>query len=1034
MTLVIACILYGIAIVFKRIFSRNADVEEVVEPQPEHIPVAHNRPEPAPVVAPAPAERAPEAAAEARPERRVVEPEFTYLYETYDPRSVELFRGFILVYSVIGDAALRLPLIDDYYPYDETLELCEEHIFSDENGAFYHLAAISETLHPRDRRFVQECRNKFASKIRHETAERERKQRKWFRMMPEAEEEEKDCPLDERASRARHACGGYRKVWDGRVAPAQVNERPLPAKKQAPSSAAIVEKLENKVKILKLQKEARSLIKEMVPNANDPDYEDASELEKLKLTHDFIIPCGLKCLERSNLLATDSASFDPEDLLAEEFFRENYSAMVQRVSFGKKTTVKLTNDMRDHTYRSAGLYSDHFTLRDVVVEYFEYDDPSEEFHGWLWTLTCAWVIMIFKWVRYAIFWLLTSVFGANVGPGWVIRVRRVEGKICWELYLELLSRKFISHKSEIEVGYQRMKTRYETYATLNLPSALNGTGVLENSLNLAVCKYLVLNSHDLMDFTDWTEAMTQEDLNANNTSFSDTMLAILRFPVSAQSRRVLGSSTGFRTRVMRILLSPAVLVLWYLGLFPRALAAPVEQAPSTACANVLALGIYLCLVQLYLTYNDSHTGMSRRITALWLRMRSHQFERGWLPVIILQVALISSLKLHVVGAWMWMILAWVVSMWFDQRALTASLRPSFISRIKRLALFVPATITRSASLVQSLLPLSASCMVLTTTSLNTFQSLIGPNTLNLSDWKVRLLLSPTTLLLSLILLRILCIPLNWFYTDICCKIFEIIADSISALKVVSNSCLRRLRRLTVFAFWVQTIVLMLLECLARCSPHWETDFLTSSSVYGCLIGVRSLEWTVWWRVMTVYSWSPIATLAKFLDRTALLVSDFRLSLKSNLLSTVLLFAEWFLQWKPNTSSAIRSGLSAAWVGVTNVPLTRAIKLLACVKQSFYQCFTSVTGALYLGLAPSEGSLFLKAYDRIGLKTIIDGTQCGPIAYFALNNLILCVCLSLALRIADYLPSISMSLLKNNFKSRQSSSNAVIFSSSWRDVP
>lgn len=965
----------------------------------------------------------------------VVEPEYTYLYETYDTRSVELFRGFILVYSFIGDAALRLPLVDDYYPYDETLELCEDHIFTDESGNFYHLAAISETLHEKDKAFVRECRNKFGTKVRHAIEERERKQKSWFRMLPEAEEEEASKPAEERRSRAKKGLGGYRKVWDGRVAKPVANERPLPAKKTAPSSVALVEKLENKVKILKLQKEARALVKEMVPKPEDLDVEDDEAMAKLKVAHDFYIPSGMKFMkERSSLLATDAQAFNPEDLLAEEFMNENLEAMIQRVSFGKKTIIKLGKDHRDHTFRSAGLYSDHFTLREVSVEYYEYDDPSDEFRGWLWTLTLGVLIMTMKLLRQAIFWILTNLLGARVCRGWAIRKRVVQGKICWELYLELLSRKFISHKSDIEVGYQRMKTRYETYATLNLPSELNGTGVLENSLNLAVCKYLVMNSYDLVDFIDWAESTTQEDSSENNISFSDTIVQILRFPVSAQSKRVYGSRGGVSSLVMRILQSPALLVLWYPDLFPRVLAEHVGQAQNSACANVLALGIYLCLVQLYLTYNDSRTGMSKRITVLWLRMKYRQLERGWLAVIILLAGLVSSLKLRAVGAWMWMIMVWVVSIMLDQRALTASLRPSSIRRIKRLALFVPGVITRSVSMAQYLLPLSASFMVLTTTSLNTFQSLIGPSILDLSDWRVRLWLSPTTLLLSLILLRILCTPLNWFYTDICCRIFEIIADLISVPILVLNSCLRLSRRLIVFAFWIQTISYMLLECLVRCSLPWATDSLTLSSLYGCLIGVVSPESTVWLRAMTDSSWYPLNLLSKFLNRMILLDLAFQLSSMSSHLSTALRFAEWYLQSKPNISSAIQFGRWAVWAGYSAVSSIPVVKLWASVKQSFSLCFTSVTAALYSGLAPSEGSLFLKAYDQIGLKTIIDGTQTGPLVYFALNNLIVSACLCLALKIADFLLSTSWFQSKSSSELSQRLRNARTLEDYFQAVP
>lgn len=1019
--LFIFSILYSIVFMF---FMATAKRDEEEEEQQEEE-VKAETPKPAtPVPAPSPAPctvSATKAAAETtivKDEKGnlkvVADPEYTYLYETYDTRSVEIFRGFILVYSYIGDAALRLPLVDDYYPYDETLELCEDHIFTDKDGNFYHLAAISETLHAKDKAFVQECRNKFGTKVRHATAERDRKQADWFRMLPEAEDEEKDKPAEERRSRARKGLGGYRKVWDGRVAKPEVNERPLPAKKTAPSSAVLVEKLENKVKILRLQKEARALVKEMVPKPDDVDIEDDAALAKLRVTHDFFIPSGMKHMkERVGLLATDAQSFTAEDLLAEEFMNENFEAMIQRVTFGKKTTIKLQKDARDHTFRSAGLYSDHFTLRDVSVEYYEYDDPSEEFRGWLWTLTLGVLIMTVKLIRQAIFWILTNLLGARVCRGWAIRKRVVEGKICWELYLELLSRKFISHKSNIEVGYQRMKTRYETYATLNLPSEMNGTGVLENSLNLAVCKYLVMNSYDLADFIDWTGTTTQEDSSENNTSFSDTIVQILRFPVSAQSRRVYGSRGAASSLVMRILQSPALLVLWYPDLFPRVLAEHVGPARSSACANVLALGIYLCLVQLYLTYNDSRTGMSKRITVLWLRMKYRQLERGWLAVIILLLGLVSSLKLRAVGAWMWMIMVWVVSIMLDQRALTASLRPSSIRRIKRLGLFVPGVITRSVSMVQYLLPLSASCMVLTTTSLNTFQSLIGPNTLDLSDWKVRLWLSPTTLLLSLILLRILCTPLNWFYTDICCRIFEIIADLISVPIRVLNSCLRLSRRLIVFAFWIQTISYMLLECLVRCSLPWAMDSLTLSSLYGCLIGVVSPESTVWLRAMTDSSWYPLNLLSKFLNQTISLAWALRSNLTSSHLLTVLRSVEWFLRSKPSISSAIQFGrwaVSAGYSAVSSIPVAR---LWDCVKQSFSLCFTSVTAALYSGLAPSEGSLFLKAYDQIGLKTIIDGTQLGPLVYFALNNLIVSACLCLALRIVDSLLNTSWFQSRSN---------------------
>ena len=692
----------------------------------------------------------------------------------FDIETAVIHDKYVWCDSYDRGATIRVPLIDDDVDWHADMDLCEPHYW-EKDGNVLVKAGVRSDLLQKDLDFIEELRLMFPRAYREREKARAVVLAGFERTSEAAKVEMERTDECDRASRARHGRGGYRKVWDGTVVGPEKKRVPVPAAHVDVEKAKIdaaVAKLDSQIKLEEKKRELRRLQKAEEPKKTleARQAEDAVSMARLKCEHDFVyadLDRPLSTWEVNKLASGGDQIETAEDFVAEGLADGIECPRVSCYSFGQADYIRLFEDRRDHTYRSSSVYGEGFTLRSVTQTTFGPRTFSSSKTQRIWGAVIYLLLRVLYYIDLIYYYFLREHMNSYI---WLLKKRtasvQYEGKICWQLYLELLSRKVIGVKPDAYTTYKRMLTRYQNYSTLNLPAELNGTGVLENTFRLAFSRFCAMNNYRVDADFIFPET---DDADSINESSSDIISEMLVCPLSGESRIVCVQFAAVPMRPIETLRSPRAWVLWFLGLFRPCQAAATYGRPNSVCVNVLALIMAWSLAQLLIGFASLPKSTVSEISLRWQQMRYQQSGYGSISLTILLSAALISWRLPPEAGLMLMTMVWVLSIVAERRRLTRLSKPSSIATLKHLASFVPALITRSVFTVLLLLPLSMGFTTLTTTLSNMFLSLTGHDTSaelsEMARWSLRVI----TVLLSAILLKISCTLLNLCCTDIFSK-------------------------------------------------------------------------------------------------------------------------------------------------------------------------------------------------------------------------------------------------------------------------
>ena len=944
----------------------------------------------------------------------------------FDIETAVIHDKYVWCDSYDRGATIRVPLIDDDVDWHADMDFCEPHYW-EKDGNVLVKAGVRSDLLQKDLDFIEELRLMFPRAYREREKARAVVLAGFERTSEAAKVEMERTDECERASRARHGRGGYRKVWDGTVVGPEKKRMPAPAAHVDVEKAKIdaaVAKLESQIKLEEKKRELRRLQKTEEPKKSleARQAEDAVSMARLKCEHDFVyadLDRPLSTWEVNKLASGGDQIETAEDFVAEGLADGIECPRVSCYSFGQADYIRLFEDRRDHTYRASSVYGEGFTLRTVTQTTFGPRTFSSSKVQRIWGAVIYLLLRVLYYIDLIYHYILREHMTSYI---WLLKKRtasvQYEGKICWQLYLELLSRKVIGVKPDAYTTYKRMLTRYQNYSTLNLPAELNGTGVLENTFRLAFSRFCAMNNYRIdVDFI-FPET---DDADSINESSSDTISEMLVCPLSGESRIVCVQFAAVPMRPIETLRSPRAWVLWFLGLFRPCQAAATYGRPNSVCVNVLALIMAWSLAQLLIGFASLPKSTVSEISLRWQQMRYQQSGYGSMSLTILLSAALISWRLPPEAGLMLMTMVWVLSIVAERRRLTRLSKPSSIAMLKHLASFVPALITRSVFTVLLLLPLSMGFTTLTTTLSNMFLSLTGLDTSAelsvMAKWSLRVI----TVLLSAILLKISCTLLNLCCTDIFSRIFITIMDWILAVKKGSTRLLRLYQRLTKYVFWGTFTALLLLACLARCSPASGMASQTSWSCFASWRNVASVALTESSRATMDSTPFPNGSLTEsptpsFSQTEASMLSWLleRVSMKQH--SALWCSIRRLCTFSKNLLSPLRDLVGSLALTLGNVPSG-----LACFARSLHLFYTNVLAVLSSELLHFTACVLRQVFWPTGLSS-----SAHPItatSYLLLCDLIVAVSLFLVLVIGSFLVNISTYLRRNSSELSKNSRSA-----------
>lgn len=744
-------------------------------------------------------------------------------FDIYDVTTAEVYGDYIWVSAHDQSCAMRIPLCDNLCKYNPDCEATEEAFYANQDGNIRRLAVDRHDLREVDKKFLNQVRRKFAKQCEQASVIAQASLVGYTRK-DESLVYETTLGAEERKSRAKKGLGGFNKNWNGAVV-----DKPYVPQKET-RRRDVVKELKKQTEIVEarvtLQKARRKLAEEKVAGRTKEVLADDADMLKLYCSRDF-------CYD-SNVVA-DSM----EEALTEAAWREyrGKGVIPEYVEYHFTPAVKfhLEHDHRDHAYRSAALMSDDLHFASVSTRMLGRADEEPSRHWWFISYIIFLYNCIINFVRvckfkYRRWWHKDTVreaYDKVYADEYKKRFRtfRAEGfTILIDLYDELLSRKIIGMRTAPDVVLERMLTRMKNISTLNLPAELNHTHIYQDTLRLAFVKYCQMEKVDYRNFGD-----AEWFLESKETLMCsmDILKEILDYPLSAQSKVVLESREEFIPQ--RNVIHPVQLswVAWFLGLFRLARADTMSQPQNLGYANVWGLILVHTMLHFYLALGGSSTNT---VNELYDRLRlrsSPRYHNGLTTLITLISVSWIFCKLPPSLALIPTVILMVVSMYTDSKRSIVSSRPSSILTSNMHVSSTVGVIMRSASLVLLLVPLSIMFFIqtdiLSSMCLSVIESHISKEDARMVLWCLRVIIA----LLSVILHRTLCKVASSSYTPIFFRISEIILDSISVMRSVSNKLSHVLSVLTRCICWVTLILSMVFACLEKCSHLLETVSQTS---------------------------------------------------------------------------------------------------------------------------------------------------------------------------------------------------------------
>lgn len=769
------------------------------------------------------------------------------LVSRLDFTSMELFGRSVWISDFEGNI-YKCPLMSCVAKYDEAMsEFCKPISAIDANGSRIVLAKYIED-EEETVKLINKIRNHFTRYIK-KNGDKWRESVKDMDMFEMRNEKEIEAIVAESENRKRSGkithCS-KNKNWDGRVVGVNdLNVEIETSKKRHgggdPSSKRI-QRLKNKLEELNLHKDYARLRKEV----NDSAIEEInSVLESDVSDRDFI-----KSISR--------------DQVGIKMQRPSVCYMMgttagQLIRFGDKRSYKNRVDNRPHNERTSCIFSDVYTVQEV--EWVNQMPQLREWDSFIDYLLCPILYVVFN-ILYYINKISLFMVGHFIQPHRLFDRLFCDydtdsGVIIREMYDELLSRKVVGINKDPHDVYKRMRTRYSTFTTINLPAALSDTNVLETTFAVAFHSYLIRNNIDPEDFLQG-EASSEED----STYCTDILRTMLASPISVQLKSLAGlqqrspasidediwvfvrPSSGLLKRIYKFFRSPAVLVLLILSLFRLAHAEPMYYLPNTGSSNawVNILEIFLSLS--FAAYVNTYETTFRHITDRSAAQIYCSLINGLIQLTTLCVVNLSSLRSHTPLAWI-VVSSRVLLISSVCVVLIVLLSRSFILSTRLIVLFLLAAIMQNVFMGQ-----------LQKLSSKSFTEAIIPILLSMSPFgnvpgfsNDEYLLNALHSSLTSVPLNAILIALSWMLANlsfivICYKILQIIMAWIFANAMMLKSFLNLCVHLMTCVFWVNLIRSMLLACLERSSLHLEMASLTS---WSARISLRLPEFMYWMR-------------------------------------------------------------------------------------------------------------------------------------------------------------------------------------------